>query len=79
ERLAKAILWIALPHLEHFSPSRPYTFSDREKYPLSPLTFLYCSSKDVPPDFMADFITLMAEVITFLISISDKSSQTTSG
>src|SRR6516164_7463397 len=38
-----------VPHRGHGSPSRPYTASDRLKYPLSPLTFTYRLSNEVPP------------------------------
>ena len=51
---------MGVPHRRHGRPARPYALSDRSKYPDSPLTSTYMSSKDVPPAVSAWAITAVA-------------------
>ena len=48
---------IGVAHRGHGSPSCPYAFRDREKYPDCPLTLTYSESKLVPPLASASFMT----------------------
>src|SRR5579875_469898 len=49
DRFMNAVRRIGVPQRGQGSPSRPYTASERSKYPLSPFTLTYSASKDVPP------------------------------
>src|SRR5215470_18058022 len=61
------------PHRGHGSPSRPYTASDRPKYPLSPLTFTYRLSNEVPPAASASARTSRTSFDSLYVNVNGES------
>ena len=79
DRAPKVMRRIGAPHRGQGSSVRPYAAKDCSKNPLSPLTFIYKSSNEVPPLAIASCITSVAKSMIVAIFFLDRSAVEISG
>ena len=79
ERAPKVMRRMGVPHLGQGSSVRPYAAKACSKKPLSPFTFMYKSSNEVPPFSIASCITSVAKSMIDTNFFLDRSAVEISG